>query len=655
MENHSDRKTIVVVLGLLGLSCIATLTPSGCSAGQSAKTIPSSTPARATSLPTLSAMDTPSPTAIVPTQTLTATPAPSTRTSTATPAPPTRTPTLLPPPANSWQDWTRDYLENGTYARIIESRPWSNSSVNLWQYKYENNLGGVSFWDFFASKSYDGWDEPWNSWHHGWLDGRWEEYREESISAPNGDSIPNYVIVDRDGAGVVDKMVFTQYSVGVLPQDHSPDLAEWGHLAYLGRLRIEVDDRAAFDVPIEDWFSGASLCLPPELARLFFWRYRDFGSNGSIFPIPYRQHIKISVYGGVEKPRWFMITGTTLPPGTPVTTFSGCLDAAAQSRLSILAANVTQPENYINGLDYREEMLSVQPAARPAAASDAQGKIELPGAGTIRALQFRVPKKYTIGALRLRVVYGDRIAIDIPLMAFFGDQDRVVTHRSAPIGIVEAPTDPNAFLFYSNYPLPFQNGIAIEVTTDADPVQIPVKYALSPETTDTQLCVLYDDFRAHARLEIMGPDYEVKIPGDGKLVGLVLVTRDVVYDPKLIPPAPYELVRGWPSVWPLGYMEGNVTMQDGVANLRIYSGLEDFADGGYNFASLKNLPFAGMLAYQYQPPETGYITVFRYLNDISAFRFRDGLMFSFQHGTYANNFPVRYGVTAYYYAPVSGR
>ncbi len=557
---------------------------------------------------------------------------------------PKLSPTPTPTPVGAVH-FLSDYLRNRTYPNIVEARPWTHSSLNVWQ--YSEPLGGVTFWDYFATQFGQGFDEDWNSERHGWRDddGQWQSYQTESLRDERGQPVVSYVIVDRRGTGVVDKMVFTLYSVGARPGDRNPDLSEWGYLSHLGRLRIEVDEQVAYDVPIEEWFSGAALCLPPDLSKLFFWRYRDFGSNGSVIPIPYQRHIKISTYGGTEQPKWFMFTGATLPEGTAVQPLSGCLDPQTQNTLAAFAPNIVSPENYLDRLNQPVETREWNLPSR----------LALDGAGTLTALQFRVPKNKAAD-ISLAVTYGNGPALDLPLMAFFSDQDRLVQHRSTPIGVVDDPTDPNRYLFYCNYPLPYQNGITIELRTRSQPVTVRARYARSDEVTKTQLRVLYDNFQNHAMMPSLGADYTVQLPGQGKLVGLVLATRDHRFDAKAIPAPPAELVSGT-SVFPLGYMESNVTLQDGRGVVRVYSGLEDFADGGYDFDSdrgpgAKNLAFAGVLAFSLTPRERGYFTLFRYWNDLSAFRFRDGLSLSFQHGTWDNNFSLRYGVTAFYYAEI---
>jgi hypothetical protein len=164
------------------------------------------------------------------------------------------------------------------------------------------------------------------------------------------------------------------------------------------------------------------------------------------------------------------------------------------------------------------------------------------------------------------------------------------------------------------------------------------------------------------RLQVYGPDYQVRLDGSGKIVGLVLVTKDQEMDkvPKvyLTNSRPY-IEDPKAKSWPMGYLEGNLTLYDGAGDFRLYGGHEDWADGGFYFNSGytappggSNRPFSGIL--RYKGGKDGYATLFRYFNDLSAFRFKNGLQMNFGHGTFRNNFSVKYGVTVFYYKEISG-
>jgi hypothetical protein len=313
-----------------------------------------------------------------------------------------------------------------------------------------------------------------------------------------------------------------------------------------------------------------------------------------------------------------------------------------------LARNVSYPEQYLDTLDSQNFELSTH-AGVPA-------EISFDGAGTLQAIEFQLAKHYDPRQLWLRVSYGNDVGIDLPFLAFFGEANQISLHRSAPVGLLDAG---DAYLFYSNFPMPFQNGITLQlITTGSAEIPIAGRLALSRENSyTTQLRVL---FKPGEPLLVYGPDYTVDVPGNGKLVGLVLVTKDQKYDQV---PTVLDKKSGKedPAAkkWPMGYLEGNLTITDGAGNARYYSGQEDWAEGGYYFNSGyqfpiggANRPFAGIL--RYQGGVNGYATLFRYFNDASAFPFKNGLHLAMQHGTWKNNFAVTYETTLFYYQQMPG-
>lgn len=543
-------------------------------------------------------------------------------------------------------DFLRDYLTNRTYPNIVDATPWENSSVNIQQ--YQKPLGGVSYWDFWSE--HENWDSPFYMYQDD--NGNWHPYQTVTVQDAAGQKVSAYLLVDRKGPGVMDKIWFTEDAVWMLTTEQSindvgpianmQDFIEWGDLEKLGNLRIEVDGRIAYDGPIKDWFSGQALALTPELAQILTWRHREYGSSGSIIPIPYQKHLRVLLYGGSKKPKWFMATGVRFANTVNVKPF--VIADLPIAQMTRLAQNVLQPEQYIDSLDDTRTFTLQSDGPNPAA-------VHLTGAGTVSALQIQISKNADPKSLWLRVTYGGAVGIDLPLVAFFGDHSHLVLHRSAPLGAVES-TD--SYIFYSNLPMPFQNGITIELENRGTrPIEATIRVALSRETGNTQLQALY---RPEEKLSVYGPDYHVELPGNGKLVGLVLVSSDQGLDaiPKIIDTktGAEDAVK---RAWPMGYLEGNLRLQDSAGKNRLYGGQEDWADGGFYFnrgytnpPGGSNRPFGGIL--RYKDGNGGYATIFRYLNDLSAFSFKNGLQMNFGHGTWDNNFPVQYGVTAYYYA-----
>lgn len=542
-------------------------------------------------------------------------------------------------------DFLAGYLDNRTSSIIVDGKPWINASTNVAQYQQE--MGGTSFWDYWGE------NEDWTSPNHMWQDdrGKWHLYKTETIRLSDGKDRMAFVLLDREGPGVMDKLWFTNDAAtsffqvfNIFKTSIDPiELTQWGNLSKLGNLRIEVDDQIVYDGPIEDWFSGKAQHLTSELAQIFVWRYQEFGSDGNIIPIPYQKHIKVSVYGGSGKPKWFMATGVTLPEGTKLKPYTGSTDDLPLDEMARLAKQVLEPETYIDTLDNQKTYtINVAPGSPSA--------VEFKGSGTIAAMQIEIAKKYDLKNLRLAVKYGNDVGIDMPLIAFFGEPGQISLHHSSPLGIM---VHGDSYLFYSNYPMPYQNGVRIEFSTNGG-AALPLKLrtVVSNETNNTQLRVLY---KPSQRLEVYGPDYSVTVEGDGKMVGLVLVTQDQEFSkvPKVYQPASQK-EDPTTLAWGMGYLEGNLNMFDGTGNGRLYSGHEDWADGGYYFNSGyttppggANRPFGGIL--RYKGGEDGYATLFRYFNDLSAFRFKDDLHLMFGHGTWKNNFAVKYGATVYYY------
>ncbi len=554
---------------------------------------------------------------------------------TVTPQP---TPTKIIPVYASL-DFLSDYLTNRTRPNSIEGKQWINSSINVAQ--LQDQFNGTTFWDFWGD------EEKWETTNHMWQDdsGKWNLYKQETLKF-QGKDVPAYVLVDRAGPGVMDLIWFTHETMifrgdvknhlNILGKVGIEDIVDWGNIQKLGNLRVEIDNRIAYDGAVREWFAGSAQRLTPDLAKMFVWRYGQYGAFGNIIPMPYQSRLKVSIYGGVDKPKWFMITGITLPRETRVKPYS--TNDLPRDEIARLAQNVLQPENFIAQFSN----LQTRELATPA-------RIELNGAGTINAIQFTVPKQFDLKQLTLRVRYGSDLGIDLPFIAFFTDHDYIVAHRSTPMGVIESR---DTYTFYNNFPMPYQNGMTIEITSKSAPISFTVRYAQADETTNTQLRANY---KANERLQPFTPDYQVKLPGNGKLVGIVFVTKD--QDFKKVP------TRNLPGTnqedpathsWPNGYLESNLSLSDGTGNARLYGGHEDWAGGGYYFnlgytvpPGGGNRPFGGVL--RYKEAEDGYATVYRYFNDLSAFRFKRGLTLSFGHGTWRNNYPVTFGTTVLYY------
>lgn len=588
-------------------------------------------------------------------QTSPATPTPNSSPTTIVQTEPTHAPTTPPAqprpdaasaakkiPVYHPNDFLSNYLTNRTYPILVQGKPWNSSSLNLAQFRDE--LGGTTFWDFWGDA------EQWTTTNHQWQDdtGNWHVYTTEKIRTNAGSPVDAYVLVDRPGPGVMDTLDFVHDTVlwrgdvlqhlKILGTIGIEDIAVWGDLQKLGNLRIVSDDQIVFDGAIRDWFSSKALNLSPDLAKLFVWHYQDFGSSGNIIPVAYQKRLQVFLYAG-DKPKWFMATGVTLPSSTRV---SNDFSREAATRL---AHNALDPEHYLDQFEsVQRSDLRVQ--------SGASTRIELPGAGTVDAIEFSVPKSSDVKNLWLRIKYGEIVAVDLPFLAFFSEPDIISLHRSSPVGVVDSGS---AYLYYSNYPLPFRDGVTLELTNLAGPaIPISARWSRSDSIANSQFRVLYQPAQ---KLAAFSADYLVKLNGNGKLVGIVLQTKDQDFKN-----AQHRFLANGEEdpathIWGMGYLEANLKMSDGSGNARIYSGHEDWALSGYFFnlgyttpGGGANRPFGGIL--RYKDGEDGYATIFRYFNDLAAFRFTNGLTLSFGHGSWKNNFPVTFGATVFYYQQV---
>jgi hypothetical protein len=541
-------------------------------------------------------------------------------------------------------DFLSNYLSNATYPILVEGKPWINSSLNVAQYRDE--LGGTTFWDFWGDA------EQWNTTNHQWQDdaGAWHLYSTEKIRMRDGRTTDAYILADRSGPGVMDALYFVHDTVlwrgdvlqhlKILGTVGIEDIAVWGNLQKLGNLRIVLDDQVAYDGAIRDWFSGKAQNLPPDLQKLFVWHYQDFGSDGNIVPLAYAKRLQVYLYDG-DKPKWFMVTGVTLPAGTRIS------NAFSKEDASRLARNVLEPEHYLDQFaNVQKSDLRIQ--------SGATAKITLDGAGTVDAVAFSIPKSVDLKKLGLGIRSGGQVTADLPFLAFFSEPDVLSLHRSSPIGAIESV---DSYLFYSNYPMPFQEGIVIELTNSSSaPLPITARWSRSAALGNTQFRAVY---QPPQKLAAMSPDYAAKITGDGKLVGIVLQTKDQDFKNAQHRFLPNGTEDPATHIWGMGYLEANLTLRDGAGSSRIYNGHEDWALSGYFFnlgfttpPGGANRPFGGIL--RYKDGEDGYATIFRYFNDLAAFRFKNGLALAFGHGSWKNNFPVTFGSTILYYQQTGG-
>jgi hypothetical protein len=146
------------------------------------------------------------------------------------------------------------------------------------------------------------------------------------------------------------------------------------------------------------------------------------------------------------------------------------------------AKYVLMPETFLETQDnQKSQQFSIAP--------NSAAVMQFSDSGTLTAIQIKIDKKYNPKNLQLTVKYGNEVGIDIPLIAFFGEPDHISLHRSSPIGIIEQG---DSYLFYSNYPMPYQNGMTIEISADGANAALVLRTATMKESNNTQFRVLWN-------------------------------------------------------------------------------------------------------------------------------------------------------------------
>ncbi len=511
------------------------------------------------------------------------------------------------------------------------ARPWLNSTTNI---AWHTTLpwGGVTYADRF----YD--ERPWTSKEHLWQDdqGDWHEYEKR------GDE---YILVKRNGPGVVNRLWFSYDDASQLTDFQKLDprnynYMTWGNLDKLGFLKITIDGQVVFNRPITEYFSGKPFGIPDQIGELINWKVPEMGSVGSLLKLSYAKSVEISVYRG-EQPRFFAIDGLTFPLTTKVIPFTGRPTDYSKLATPLLSRIIKNPDVYLNTVGQK-------PESRLLKTNTKDGSIDFPGTGTIEAIQLKVPKHVDQGKLTLRIRYGSETAVSMPLIAFFGEKDRLSFHKSFPLSIIE---DGDSILYVGNLPLPFDQGMALEVHhADGQRVDIAAQYVRSNRTVPSRL---YVDFGSDEKLLANGPNYVRTVVGSGKVVGMVLTTKDQC---QMCVRREY-FDNGIEVVFfphQFGFLEGNVEIDTGKGTL-IHSSIEDFFNGGIYWnlfhQGVPNQPYthhSGLLSGQWDGAKP-FGTFYRYFHGTDGIEFTNALKVSMQHGVFNNNWPVTYALTIYYY------
>jgi hypothetical protein len=337
------------------------------------------------------------------------------------------------------------------------------------------------------------------------------------------------VVFEETGAGAIVRIWMTQSDA------LDPDI----------RLRIRLDGEAAprIDLPLAELFGGNR---PPFVPPLVADRARSSGGYVSYVPVPYRRGCKVSLVGALDRRLWFQFTFHRLRDAKGVATFRGDEDLSPLAAL--LRADVGDPWGP-NAGPFEQRRIDL-----------AAGREEVLRAydtpGTITGLRLRVPPE-AWKTTRLRLVFDDRLRVDLPLADFFGAPGT----RSALIG------RDNAYTLFSWLPLPFSRSASIRLVNGGT-IELPVWYEVRRRTGPPLPGSL--PFAAQARHDAetrIGADIVLlEAPGRGRWVGLFADLRSVGPDGR-------------------EYLEGDERVYvDGSPHPAIQgTGVEDLFGGGFYY------------------------------------------------------------------------
>jgi hypothetical protein len=524
---------------------------------------------------------------------------------------------------NSTRALVREIWDLRSLARMHHTTTRLFSSV---YFPLGPDVAPYSFWDKFESPS------SFTTVYYGYpLEGGGFGHYTVRQSPYFGDQ--EYLIVpnvrETQGPGAITLMWFA-YKGSDDPNDPlygEPDLMEWGRIGDVGNIRVYIDGQLAINTPITEFVGGQTI---PQIKPLL-WHHAKNGGNGWLFPIAYNRTIEVATTGC---PRWFTIGVTrVLEPQHPFETLANHSIGPAEAEEANQVGKLwTEPLIYpqLIGSEQETRALSIPPGN--------SAEIRVSGSGTITALRFKVPQGVE-GQLGLEM-YWDREttpSVSLPFRALFGRPEETSPYRSFAIGIVSGsdllPLQ-NENLFYSNFPMPFQDGARIVITNSGlETASVNAILYLDQQTTETRFTVR---FSPRVTLDPDTPEYQpLSVNGHGRLVGLMLHSAEFDYDAIRVDPPM--------GKWKFCFAEANITIHTDDNPPLYFSGWEDITGAGsywnshWNWEGIKeraNTAFGGIAFIE---PERQDLSIYRYFLPLEAPEFTHSLSLTLQHG--ANTTP----------------
>lgn len=488
------------------------------------------------------------------------------------------------------------------------------------------DVAPYSFWDKFESPS------SFSTVYYGYpLEGGGFGHYTVRQSPYFGDQ--EYLIVPNvreiQGPGAITLMWFA-YKGSDDPNDPlygKPGLMEWGRIGDVGNIRVYIDGQLAINTPITEFVGGQTI---PQ-TRPLLWHHAKNGGNGCLFPIAYNRTIEVATTGC---PRWFTIgVARVLRPQQPFETLANhSIGPAEAEEVNQVGKLWTEPLIYpeLIGSEQETRALSIPPGN--------SAEIRVSGSGTITALRFEVPQGVE-GQLGLQMYWDWETtpSVSLPFRALFGRPEETSPYRSFAAGIVSGSDLwklQKENLFYSNFPMPFQDGARIVITNSGlETVSVKAVLYLDQQTTDTRFTVYFSPW---VTLDPETPEYRpLSINGHGRLVGLMLHSAEFDYDAIRVDPPE--------GKWKFCFAEANITIHIDDNPPLYFSGWEDITGAGsywnshWNWEGIKeraNTAFGGIAFIE---PERQDLSIYRYFLPLEAPEFTHSLSLTLQHG--ANTTP----------------
>jgi hypothetical protein len=218
-----------------------------------------------------------------------------------------------------------------------------------------------------------------------------------------------------------------------------------------------------FAAPLVSTFAGGQVCYEP---------------------IVFRDSLRIETENRSGRWHWYQYSVRRLAAGADVTSYTGALDASAQSARLAVASMFQNVGQHPAGESATSSWSSLGATSVPA-----QGDVtiaDLAGPGLIRRLCVRMDgaADADLDSLHLRIFYdGDaQPAVDAPVGWFFGAGHGRVPYKSLPMG-----TD-SSDGFYCYWPMPFHQAVRVELSnlrsTSVEVDGAAVEYEAQPVAND---------------------------------------------------------------------------------------------------------------------------------------------------------------------------